>query len=134
MKFRKKHGLESEVFTDSLNDILFILLMFFLIVSTIANPNIVPLHNPRAKTEAKVKQDITVSIDKDQNYYIGTTRVDIARFDSLLSLEIQKHRTLVDTPTVVINADTSAHYGGVFHIMGIAKRDSARVVALIKKQ
>jgi biopolymer transport protein ExbD len=41
MRFRKKHKNESEVFTDSLNDILFILLMFFLIVATLANPNIV---------------------------------------------------------------------------------------------
>jgi biopolymer transport protein ExbD len=40
MKFRKKHRTESEVFTDSLNDILFILLMFFLITTTQANPNV----------------------------------------------------------------------------------------------
>ena len=134
MKFRKKHSTESEVFTDSLNDILFILLMFFLIVSTIANPNIIPLHNPKSTAEAKAKQNIMVSIDKDQNFYLGTTRMDIATFDSSLSLEIKKHRALVDSPTVVINADTSAHYGNVFHVMGIARKDSARVMALIKKE
>ena len=47
MKFRKKHkGESSEVFTDSLNDILFILLMFFLIVATLANPNVVKVGIP----------------------------------------------------------------------------------------
>ena len=44
MKFRKRHREETaEVFTDSLNDILFILLMFFLIVATLANPNVVEI-------------------------------------------------------------------------------------------
>ena len=132
MKFRKKHSLESEVFTDSLNDILFILLMFFLIVSTIANPNIVKVGLPRGTKEAKAKQNIMVSIDKNQQYYLNTTKVDKAVFDSLLSREIKRFRTLVDTPTVVINADTSAFYGEVFRVMRIAKKDSAKVVAKIE--
>ena len=132
MKFRKKHSLESEVFTDSLNDILFILLMFFLIVSTIANPNIVKVGLPRGTKEAKAKQNIMVSIDKNQQYYLNTTKVDRAIFDSLLSREIKRFRTLVDTPTVVINADTSAFYGEVFRVMRIAKKDSAKVVAKIE--
>ncbi len=95
MKFRKKHRKESEVFTDSLNDILFILLMFFLIVATLANPNVVPVGLPRGKKETKAKQDIMVSINKDQEYFIGSTKVDAASFDSLLSLEIRKQKALV---------------------------------------
>ncbi len=133
MKFRKKHRHESEVFTDSLNDILFILLMFFLIVATLANPNVVPVGLPRGSKEAKAKQDIMVSINKDQEYFIGSTKVDLASFDSLLSLEIRKQKAFVDTPTVVINADTSAFYGGVFHVMGIAKKDTAKVVARVQQ-
>ena len=132
MKFRKKHSLESEVFTDSLNDILFILLMFFLIVSTIANPNIVKVGLPRGTKEAKAKQNIMVSIDKNQQYYLNTTKVDRNIFDSLLSREIKRFRALVDTPTVVINADTSAFYGEVFRVMRVAKKDSAKVVAKIE--
>ncbi len=133
MNFRKKHRKESEVFTDSLNDILFILLMFFLIVATLGNPNVVPVGLPRASKEAKAKQDIMVSIDKQQQYYIGATKVELVHFDSLLSLEIRKRKALGDTPTVVINADTSALYGGVFHIMGVAKRDTAKVVARVQQ-
>jgi biopolymer transport protein ExbD len=132
MKFRKKHKLESEVFTDSLNDILFILLMFFLIVSTIANPNVVKVGLPRSTKDTKVKQNIMVSVDKDQQYYIGTTRVESAMLDSLLSREIKKFKLAVDTPTVVINADTSSFYGAVFRIMRIARKDTARVVANVK--
>ena len=74
-----------------------------------------------------------VSINKDQEYFIGSTKVDAASFDSLLTLEIRKQKAFVDTPTVVINADTSAYYGGVFHVMGIAKRDTAKVVARVQQ-
>lgn len=134
MKFRKKHkGEASEVFTDSLNDILFILLMFFLIVATLANPNVVKVGLPKGTKDTKAKQDIMVSIDKNQQYSIGSTRVEASMFDSLLSQEIRKYRALRDTPVVVINADTSAFYGEVFRVMKIAKRDSAKVVARIEQ-
>ena len=132
MNIRKRHKEESaEVFTDSLNDILFILLMFFLIVATLANPNVVKVGLPRGTKDVKAKQNIMVSVDKNQQYYIGTTKVDPAIFDSLLRNEIRKYRAFVDTPTVVINADTSAYYGEVFRIMKIAKKDTAKVVARI---
>jgi biopolymer transport protein ExbD len=131
MKFRKKHKNESEVFTDSLNDILFILLMFFLIVATLANPNVIKVGLPKTTKDTKAKQNIMVSIDKNQQYYIGTTKIESTMFDSLLKNEIKRYRAFVDTPTVVINADTAAYYGEVFRIMKVAKRDSAKVVARI---
>jgi biopolymer transport protein ExbD len=131
MKFRKKHKHESEVATDSLNDILFILLMFFLIVATLGNPNVIKVGLPRGSKDTKAKQNIMVSIDKDQNYYIGTTKVESGIFDSLLRMEIKKFRLVVDTPTVVINADTAAFYGEVYRVMKIARKDTAKVVARI---
>jgi biopolymer transport protein ExbD len=132
MKFRKKHKGESgEVFTDSLNDILFILLMFFLIVATLANPNVVKVGLPRGSKDTKAKQNIMVSIDKNQQYFIGTTKVESSMFDSLLRKEIRRYKAFVDTPTVVINADTAAFYGEVFRIMRVAKKDTAKVVARI---
>ena len=132
MKFRKKQHRESEVFTDSLNDILFILLMFFLIVATLANPNVVNVGLPRGTKDTKAKQNIMVSIDKDQQYFIGTTKIEKAVFDSVLRDEIRKYKAYVDTPTVVINADTAAYYGEVFRIMRVAKKDTAKVVARVE--
>ncbi|HQU56295.1 MAG: biopolymer transporter ExbD [Chitinophagaceae bacterium] len=133
MNFRKKNRENTaEVFTDSLNDILFILLMFFLIVATLANPNVVRVGLPRGTKDVKAKQNIMVSIDKDQQYYIGTKKIESAIFDSLLRSEIKRYKAFVDTPTVVINADTTAYYGEVFRIMRIAKKDTAKVVARIE--
>ncbi|MFI5185355.1 MAG: ExbD/TolR family protein [Chitinophagales bacterium] len=132
MKLRKRHRQETELFTDSLNDILFILLMFFLITTTMANPNVVKVNNPRATKDTKARQNIVISIDKDQNFYIGQKMVTKSSLDSTLTAEIRKWRATVDTPTVVINADTSAFYGEVFRVMRIAKKDTAKVVANVK--
>jgi biopolymer transport protein ExbD len=133
MKFWKKHNEASEVFTDSLNDILFILLMFFLIVATLANPNVVKVGLPRGSKDTKAKQNIMVSIDKEQNYYIGSSRIDHIMIDTMLLREIEKYKkTPLDTPTVVINADTAAYYGEVFRIMRLSKKSGAKVVATVK--
>jgi biopolymer transport protein ExbD len=132
MKFRKKHSLESEVFTDSLNDILFILLMFFLIVSTIANPNVVRVNNPRGTKDTKAKQNIVVSINKDQQFFIGQKQIDPSMLDTLIQHEVNRMRLVVDTPTIVINADTISYYGEVFRVMRSAKRAGAKVVANVK--
>jgi len=133
MRFRKKHRNESEVFTDSLNDILFILLMFFLITTTMANPNVVKVNNPRGTKDTKAKQNIVVSIDKDQKIYLGQKPIDMSNIDTLLSHEIARIRkSPLDTPSVVVNADTISYYGEVFRIMQAAKRAGAKVVANVK--
>ncbi len=132
MDIRRKLKRHSEVHTGALNDILFILLLFFLIVSTLANPNVIKVNNPKGEKDTKSKQNIVVSIDKDQNIFIGQRQIDLAYLDSSLQIEVQKLKLLVDTPSVVINADTIAYYGEVFRIMQSAKRAGAKVVANVK--
>ncbi len=132
MRYRKKYRKESEVFTDSLNDILFILLMFFLITTTMANPNVVKVNNPRGTKDTKAKQNIVVSIDKDQQMFIGNKKIEPSMLDSLILKEVNDKRLHVDTPSVVINADTIAYYGEVFRVMQSAKKAGAKVVANVK--
>jgi biopolymer transport protein ExbD len=132
MNIRSRLRAHPEVHTGALNDILFILLLFFLIVSTLANPNVVKVNNPKGQKDTKAKQTIVVSIDKEQKIYLGQTPVDISMLDSLLKMEVNKARPNIDTPSVVINADTVSHYGEVFRIMQSAKRAGAKVVANVK--
>jgi biopolymer transport protein ExbD len=107
--------------------------MFFLIVATLANPNVVKVGLPRGTKDTKAKQNIMVSIDKEQNYYIGPSRVEHGMIDTLLIREIEKYKkSPLDTPTVVINADTVAYYGEVFRIMRLSKQSGAKVVATVK--
>lgn len=132
MNLRRRLRSHQELHAGALNDILFILLFFFLIVSTIANPNIVKVNNPKGTKDTKAKQHITVSIDKDQHYYLGTKMIDPMLIDTVVKAEIMKFKTHVDTPVVVINADTSAYFGEVFRIMRLATRSGAKTVANVK--
>jgi biopolymer transport protein ExbD len=132
MNIRRKLRAHTEVHTGPLNDILFILLLFFLITSTLANPNLVKVNNPKGSKDSRAKQDIIVSIDKENKFYIGGSLVQRNLIDSLVKESITKARLKIDTPSVVINADTSAYYGEVFRIMRVAKQNGARVAALVK--
>ena len=132
MNIRRKLRAHTEVHTGPLNDILFILLLFFLITSTLANPNLVKVNNPQGAKDSRAKQDIIVSIDKDHNFFIGQTRAQGDMVDSLVKEHIIQAKLKVDTPSVVINADTIAYYGEVFRIMRIAKQNGAKVSALVK--
>jgi biopolymer transport protein ExbD len=127
MKLKRRFNTHSELHANSLNDILFILLFFFLIVSTLANPNIVKVNNPAGKKDTKGKQNIVISIDKSQKLYLGQKQIDINLIDTILRAEVARQRAFVDTPSVVVNADTSAYYGEVFRVMQSAKRAGAKV-------
>lgn len=132
MNIRRKLRTHAEVHTGPLNDILFILLLFFLIASTLANPNLVRVNNPKGDKDMKGKQNIVVTVDNEQQFYIGTQLIPSQQLDTLLTQAIMNARQSVDSPSVVINADTSAYYGEVFRIMRLAKRNGAKVAALVK--
>jgi biopolymer transport protein ExbD len=132
MNIRRKLKAHTEIHTGTLNDILFILLLFFLIASTLANPNLVRVNNPKGSKDMKAKQNIIVTIDKNHQFFIGQNPVAASNIDTMLKQQILKIRQSVDTPSVVVNADTIAYYGEVFRIMRIAKMNGAKVAALVK--
>ena len=106
--------------------------MFFLIVSTLANPNVVKVNNPKGKSDSKAKQNIVVSIDKDNKIYLNQQQIQDNQLDTVISAEVNKVRQFLDTPSVVINADTISFTGSFFKIMSSAKRAGAKVVANVK--
>ena len=132
MQIRKKYSGEAEVFTEALNDILFILLMFFLIVSTLANPNVIKLSQPKSQGDTKAKQNIVVSIDGNKQYYIGTTPVALDSLEISLQPMLVKEKT--EIPTVVINADKSVEIDAVVNVMKISKKLGAKTVLSVEKE
>lgn len=132
MQIRKSNRGETEVFTEALNDILFILLMFFLIVSTLANPNVIKLSQPKSQGDTKAKQNVVVSIDANKQFYVGTTPVAYDSLKSLLQPIILKEKT--EIPTIVINADKSVDIDAVVGVMKVAKELGARTVLSVEKQ
>ena len=132
MQIRKSNSGETEVFTEALNDILFILLMFFLIVSTLANPNVIKLSQPKSQGDTKAKQNVVVSIDANKQFYVGTTPVSYDSLKALLQPIILKEKT--ETPTIVINADKTVDIDAVVGVMKVAKELGARTVLSVEKQ
>lgn len=131
MNIRRKLRAHTEIHTGPLNDILFILLLFFLIAATLANPNVIKLSQPKAKSDTKAKQTVVVSIDANKIYYVGTNRVegDSAMKAALLPL-IQKE---AQDPTVVINADKTVPLEYVVGVMRIARELGAKTVLAVDR-
>ena len=75
MNLRKHLREKPESHTSALNDILFILLLFFLIISTLANPNVIKVMTPKGESDTKAKQTVVVSIDSTQRFLVGTQEV-----------------------------------------------------------
>src|ERR1700750_2144099 len=100
MNIRNRLRAHPELHTGALNDILFILVMFFLIVSTLANPNVVKVNNPKGKSDTKAKQNIVVSIDKDNKMYMGQREISMDMLDSAISQEVTKAKRQIDPPSV----------------------------------
>jgi biopolymer transport protein ExbD len=85
MNLRNRHRDETEVHTGPLNDILFILLLFFLIVSTLANPNVVKLTQPKSKSDTKAKQTVVVSILRRRRISLPSSSMRTSRCRSTTS-------------------------------------------------
>ncbi len=120
---------ESELDTGPLNDILFILMFFFLIISTLANPNVIKMNNPRASSDTKAKQSVIVSIDKNRDIYLGQQKIV---FDSL-EPSLQRQLLIGDSikPAVVINADSLVSWGDIVRVMQVAKKLGATTSASV---
>lgn len=129
MNLRKGLRDKSEVHTSALNDILFILLFFFLIISTLANPNVVKVMTPKAKTDTKAKQTVVVTVDSMQRFYVGTTLTPIDSLESVISrFAIEANDA---EPTVVVNGDRKADWDNIMAVMRAAKAANLKVVAAI---
>ncbi|HRB30710.1 MAG TPA: biopolymer transporter ExbD [Ferruginibacter sp.] len=125
-RYRNEH---SEVDTGPLNDILFILLMFFLMISTLANPNVIKMSVPRAKSDTKQKQSVVVSVDKDRNFYVGSKKIVADSLEPALRKFIYEGDSI--KPAVVINADSVAQWGEIVRVMKIARKLGATTSATV---
>jgi biopolymer transport protein ExbD len=125
-KWRDNH---SEVDTGPLNDILFILLMFFLMISTLANPNVIKMSVPKSKSDTKQKQTVVVSVDKDKNIYVGSKKIVPDSLESALRKYIIEGDSI--KPAVVINADSVASWGEIVKVMKVARKLGATTSATV---
>ncbi|GGF07132.1 ExbD/TolR family protein [Flavobacterium limi] len=98
MSIKRKRRFHAEVATSSLSDIMFFLLLFFLIISTLANPNVIKMTLPKAKSNEKTnKQLISLSVTEDKKFYIDKQPVTFEELETSLMSKIgdNKEQTVV---------------------------------------
>jgi biopolymer transport protein ExbD len=132
MSIRKKYTKENtEVDTGPLNDILFILMFFFLIISTLANPNVIKMNNPKATSDTKAKQSVIVSINKNRDIYLGQQKIIFDSLESSLKRQLKVGDSIIK-PAVVINADSLVSWGDIVRVMQVAKKLGATTSASVR--
>ncbi|HUP11025.1 MAG TPA: biopolymer transporter ExbD [Niastella sp.] len=128
MNLRRRLKGHQELHAGALNDILFILLFFFLIVSTLANPNVIKLSQPKAKSDTKAKQTVIVNIKPTGEYIINGKQISIEEMTAFIQPYVQKDSTQA---TIAINADKTVPLENVVAVMRVARDLGARSTLLV---
>ena len=98
MAIKRNKRFHAEVATSSLSDIMFFLLLFFLIISTLANPNVIRMTLPKSKTNEKTnKQLITLSVTEEKRFFVDKEEVVFDQLETKLlsKMDPEKQQTVV---------------------------------------
>lgn len=129
MKFRSRNRMHSEVNTHSFNDIMFFLMLFFLIASTLAHPSAIKLLLPKAKGEKTVTRNpIEVSIAADTTYYIGKNQVTFEQLETVLKDSVQG----LEDPVVKLQVDRNITMQKAAEVMDIGARLKVKMVLALQ--
>lgn len=124
LRKRQKRG-TVEVHTSALNDIMFFLLLFFLLASAVANPNVVKLFLPRSSSGQSIPQKtINVSITKDLEYFVEKKKVNA----SALFQSIEVYQKASPDLTIILYADRTIAIENVIELTDIANKLKVKLV------
>jgi biopolymer transport protein ExbD len=131
MKIKRRHDFKPEVATASLNDIMFFLLLFFLIVATFANPHVIKLLLPKANSSQTVtKKQITLSITKKKLYYIDEKPVLFQDLES----ELAAIKSRLPDVTIVVRADGSLTIQDLVDVLQIGSNQDIKMILATEKK
>lgn len=129
MNLRGKNKFRPEVSSASLSDIMFFLMLFFLITSTLISPSVIKLTLPSSKNHQTVrKTEISISITKDLKYYVNNTAVTTSNLES----ELMKMITNKENTTVVIRCDYSVPVQELVNILQIGNKHNIKMILATK--
>lgn len=125
MKIRRKSKVAAEVSTSSLNDIMFFLMLFFLIISTVVNPSVIKIMLPKSSANQSLnKQTISLTVTAEKKYYLNNTEIN----GSNLEGELQKAIVDIPDPTIVLRADKSLTIQDLVDVMQTGVKLKVRMV------
>ena len=128
MNLRGRNKVSPEFNMSSMTDIVFLLLIFFMLASTLVTTNAIDILLPTASGKTENKRSVSVSIKKDLTYYIDQKRVG----ESVLEAEIIAALSADDKPTLVLRAEKSVPVEHVVKVMDIANRNKFKVILAVK--
>lgn len=123
MKLKGRNKVSPEFSMSSMTDIVFLLLVFFMLTSNA--PNALDLLLPKAQGKTINKQNVSVSVNNRGHIYLDSKKV---QFDYLES-ELKKIVQGIEEPVLNIRAEENVPYGQVIKIMDIANRNKIKVIA-----
>ena len=129
MALKRRSKAEAGFNMSSMTDIVFLLLIFFMLTSTVVHPNAIKLMLPQSKQQTSAAPQARVTIDQDLNYYVAfgneaPSRVDIEQITPWL----QSVKAEYDDMYVTLYADENIPYSKVVEILNIGVENQYKMV------
>ena len=131
MKIRRSKYFTAEVSTSSLNDIMFFLLLFFLIVSTLSNPNVIKVLLPSSKSSQNInKQQINLTVTAEKKYFIDKLEVPKAQ----LELQLVNRIKDIESPTIILRFARELSIQDLVDVLEVGNRYKIKMVLATQKE
>jgi len=128
MNIRGRNKVTPDFNMSSMTDIVFLLLIFFMLASTLVTTNAIDILLPKASGKTENKKSVSVSITKDLRYYVDQKLVG----ESVLENELLTVLSSQDKPTIVLRAEKTVPVDNVVKVMDIANRNKFKVILAVK--
>ena len=128
MDIRGRNKVTPEFNMASMTDIVFLLLIFFMIASTLVTTNAIDIVLPKASGKTENKKSVAVSIKRDLTYYRDQRRVE----ETLLESQLVSVLSDKEQPIIVLRAEKSVPVENVVKVMDIANRNKFKVILAVK--
>lgn len=127
MNFQSKNKVDPAFSMASMTDLIFLLLIFFMLTSSFVTPSGLPVNLPSSKASTIEVQKISVTVTKDLQYYVNDKRVSRAMLEGEL-----KRLLTVGRGSVILHIDKSVASEHLVYVAGIATSLNAKVVLATK--
>jgi len=130
MNLRGRNKVSPEFSMSSMTDIVFLLLVFFLLTSPAITPEALDLVLPKAKGKTTDVQNVSVSINKKQQFFVNSDRVKESSLERTLNSMLRGK----DKPTVLLRAEEGVPIEKAVKVMDIANRNKYKIVLAVKPE
>ncbi|SDS03849.1 ExbD/TolR family protein [Christiangramia echinicola] len=130
MNLRGRNKISPEFSMSSMTDVVFLLLIFFMLTSPVITPEALDLILPKAKGKTTSKTTLSVSITKDLQVYINSERISNSALESTLKSRLAGE----ENPTIILRAEEGVPIEKAVNVMDIANRNSYKIVLAVKPE